>query len=512
MSDPYLELIGLLPVSERREPLTPERRAREFLETLQRVKNGEEVSIRGFLLLRVPPNAPRDAVYYVLSALPPGELEKLGKSSPRPYAVVRMDDNTRIDGRPRSGSYVEVKALADAYPWGNLRLLRVLELRVLPYSDYWAQYRKAALSPQEVWELISTTLYATSSFQEGLVYSLYGGAPLLESPTGWSEGSEFSLLGYKGKESEIVTMWRILRVLYSALPWELQFRKERKTSYSDPFFDVDFSLFNPNDTPFRYYTPGSPLKVSKFARAAIEKKRAIGLLPMPKRADPLDKLVNVAELPFVFVPQEDERPYLQDTRELNELMPNLIATIFLERERYGSVSVRDKPVERLRSRFEDWLIEKRNEYGWKFDALTIPGAVFDVRTRYELTLRLFGSIGRFNARLGRREIRRVMEVNDEILNDWMVVIESLTQTQLQKILNLKKYRGYLPADRRVAKALEIFRDIEATTLTGDVSREEFLGALRKAGFSEGWAEETLERLIREGYLYEPARGKLRLVK
>jgi hypothetical protein len=512
MNDPYAELFGLLQVGERKEPLTPERRAKEFLLELQRIKNGDEVLITGFIILRMPPNAPRDAVYYIVSALPPGELGRLSKSSPRPYAIIRIDEETRIEGRLRSGSYVEIRGLADTYPWGSLRLIRALSIKPLSYSDYWKSYREYALTPLEVEELLSTTVYISESFREGLLYSLYGGTPLLESPREWGEGSEFSVFGHRGREAELITLWRILRVIHSSFPWELQFRKERRMGYSDPFLDIDFTIFNPNDTQFRYYTPGSPTKVSRFARKAIEAKRAVGLLPIPKRANPLDRLVSVAEVPLVFIPREDERPYLQDTRELSKLMPNLIATIFLERAKYGSVSIREKPVGKLREKFEEWLIEKRSEYGWKFDALTIPGAVFDVRSRYELTVRLFGSIGRFRGRLGKGEIRRAMEINEEALNDWMVVMDSLPQTELQKLLNLKEYRSYMPADRGVAKALEVFRDIEATTLREDVSRKEFIRALIKVGFSEGWAEETLERLIREGYLYEPARGKLRLVK
>ncbi|ASJ00463.1 hypothetical protein [Thermococcus gorgonarius] len=512
MSDPYLELVGLLGIHERKEPLSAERRAREFLKHLQELKPGDEATVRGFLLLRIPPNAPKDAVYYILAPLPPGELRKAGYQFPRAYAVVRIDDKTEIKGRLSSGSYVEVKAIVDAYPWGNLKLLRALRVSTLQYSQYWAQYRDLMLKPKEVEELIDETVHTTKSFRDALLYSIYGGTPLLESPTGWGEGSEFSLLSSRKREVGLVTMWRILRVVHSLFPWELQLRKERKLQYSDPFFDLDFTVINPNQEPFRYYVPGSPLRISKFAQRALEGKNAIGLLSLPKRASPVDGLVSMAELPFVFIPQEDERPYLQDTKLLSKFMPNLIATIFIERERYGSVSIRDSEVEILRRKFEEWLIEKREEYGWKFDVLTIPGAVLDIRRRYELTLRLFGSVGRFRGRLGRNEVRTVMEVNEEILNDWMVVVDSLPQSELQKLLSLKEYRLYLPADRRIAKALEIFRDIEATTLSGEVDRVEFLDALLKFGFSREWAERTLERLIKEGYIYEPARGKLKLVR
>lgn len=508
MTDPYLELIDLL--REELEPLTPERRVRDFQVRLQRAPNGDEIEISGFLILRKPPNAPNDAAYYLLSPISPGELKALPPNAPRSYAVLRIDEKSRVSDGFLSGSYVEVKGLVDAYPWGNLRMIRVLSLETKDYSEYWKEYREMALKPSEVEELISTTVYTNQDFQLALTYALYGSPPVLESPRQWGEGYEFSVLGYKGRESGVTTLWRILKFIHSVLPQELRFRRERKESIADEFLDLDFVAFNPNNTPISYYVPRSPARVSKAAERAILAKRTVGLLSLPRRAHPLDGIIGKAETPFVFIPEEDERPYLQESERLRRYVQNLIVTIFVERERVSAISASGGVGESFRESFEEWLMEKRSEYGWKFDVLTIPGGVFDVGTRYELSLRLFGSIARLEGKAKKAHIRTVKLMNDEILNDWMAVLSSLPQSEVQRLL--RNYRGYMPSDKRAAKALEIFRDLESTTLKGNVSRAEFEGALVRAGFGRGAASEIVDRLIREGYIYEPTAGRLRLVR
>ncbi|ASJ02577.1 hypothetical protein A3L09_04540 [Thermococcus profundus] len=508
MKDPYLELAELL--REEREALTPQKRVRDFQERIQRIPNGEEVEVSGFLLLRKPPNAPKDAAYYLLSPLSPGELRELPANSPRSYVAVRIDEKTVLSGKFLSGSYVVVHGVIDAYPWGNMRMVRATSITPEDYSEYWKEYKDMALKPEEVEELISTSIYANHDFQLGLIYSLYGSPRILESPRDWGEGYEFSVLGYKGRESGVLTLWRILKFLHSLLPRELRFRKNRKENFVDNFLDLDFKVFDPNNTPLRYYVPRSPGRLSKGAERAILEKRTVGLLALPKRAHPGDSITGKAETPFVFIPEEDERPYLEEGGRIRKYLPNLIVTVFLEREKVSALSASKGTGEAFRRKFEDWLMEKRSEYGWKFDVLTIPGGVFDVGSRYELSLRLFGSIARLEGNVRRSHIRTVQTINDEILNDWMTVLSSLPQSEVQRLL--KNYRGYVPSDRRAAKALTIFRDLESTTLRGTVSRAEFERALIKAGFSQEGAARTLEMLIREGYLYEPAAGKLRLVR
>jgi hypothetical protein len=509
MNDPYVELMELIRW-ERKPSLSPELRVREFQESLQRTKNGDEISLRGFILLRRPPWAPKDAAYYLLSPLSPGELRELKGNSPRPYVVLKIDERTVIDGRLSSGSYVEVNGLLDAFPWGTLRMVRVLRMSAADYSDYWKDYSWMALSRREVEELIESTIYAGKDFQLGLTYALYGSPRLLESPRPWGEGSEFSVLGYNGREAGILSLWHILRFVHSLLPWELQFRKERRTSYVDPFLDIDFTLFNPNGSGISYYTPRSPGKVSRYAMRFLLSKSITGLLPLPKRAHPRDELAGKAETPLVFIPSEDERPYLEKNSEFIRLFPSLIATVFMEKERVGVVSASDSLGQRFRRKFEDWILNKRSEYGWKFDVLTVPGGVLDVGTRYELSFRLLGSMGRFEGTIRKSLIRNVEIINDEIVNDWMAIVSSMPQSELDKLI--KEYHEYIPSDRKAARALEIFRDIASTSLTGDVDRAEFADALIRGGFGADSAEKIIESLIREGYIYEPLAGKLRLVR
>ncbi len=509
MNDPYMELMDLVRW-ERKPPLTPELRVREFQDSLQRAKNGDEVSLWGFVILRKPPWAPKDAAYYLLSPLSPGELRKLKVNSPRPYVVLRIDERTAIGGSLSSGSYVEVKGVLDSFPWGTLRMVRALRISAADYSDYWRDYSWMALSRREVEELIEGTVYAGRDFQLGLTYALYGSPKLLESPRSWGEGSEFSVLGYKGREAGVLSLWHILRFIHSLFPWELQFRKEKRTSYVDPFLDIDFTLLNPNGSGVSYYTPRSPGKVSGYARKFLLSKSITGLLPLPRRAHPRDELAGKAETPFVFIPSEDERPYLEKNSEFIRLFPNLLATIFIERERVGVISASDSLGQRFRRKFEDWIIEKRNEYGWKFDVLTVPGGVFDVGTRYELSFRLLGSMGRLEGTIRKSLLRDVETINDEIVNDWMAIVSSMPQSELDRLI--KEYHDYIPSDRRAARALEVFRDIASTSLTGDVSRGEFRDALVRVGFGEESTERIIESLIREGYIYEPLAGKLRLVR
>jgi len=508
MEDPYLELIRISrPIGE---PLTPERRAKDFITELQRRHNGEEVTIRGFLILRKPPNAPRDAAYYLLSALSPSDLKSLPSRAPRPYVVVRIGPETRISEKLLSGSYVEVRGILDSYPLGNLRMLRALSLRSAEYSDYWKEYRNLALSPSEVQELIEGSIYTNREFQLGLIYALYGSPPVLESPRGWSEGYELSILGQRGRESSLLALWKILKFLYTNLPEELRFRKGQKSTFEDEFLDIDFKIFDPNRTRVRYYTPRTPKRISKAAERMITTKKIVGMLALPKKADPTDNLSSRAETPFVFIPEEDERPYLDKESLLKRYLPNLIVTVFLEREKVTALSTSHGLGKTFQRQFEDWLMEKRNEYGWLFDVLTIPGSVFDVGTRYELSLRLLGSMARLEGELRKSHIRNVKALNDEILNDWMTVLSALPQSELQRLIKL--YKGYVPKDRKMAKALQLFRDIASTTFTGEVTREAFKRELLRAGFSEGSAEQVIETLVREGYIYEPSAGALKLVR
>ncbi|WP_456365484.1 hypothetical protein [Thermococcus sp.] len=501
-----LELLSLLRKPSDRA-LTPERRARDFLMTLRELRTGEEAELRGFLLLRRPPNAPDDGVYYVLSGLPPSELKS---TRLKPYLVVKVTEKTRLKGRIRSGAYTEVSGVIQPYPWGTIKMIEALKIRARDYGDYWLEYRNFALSPREVQSLIEDTVYAEKSFQRGILYSIYGSAPLLESVTGWGEGSEFSVFGERGKESGIKDLWRVARSILLSLPEEVRLKKGKRSAIEDDFFGLDFTVFNPMQGDIRYYVPGNLLRPSRWALSLISRKKAIGLLPLPEKADVTSALSKNAETPLVFIPGEDERPYLERSYELRELSPNLMATVFLERERIGVISAFHGEGEKFRRRFERWLERKRNEYGWKFDLLTIPGSVLDLNRRYELSFRLLGSTGRFRGRVDSGAVREVVELNEEIVNDWMVVLEETPQSELQRLLD--RYRGYVPSDRRAAKALEILRDLAATSPSGEVSVKAFRVELLRRGFSAEWAEGVIKSLVSEGYAYEPVAGILKLVR
>jgi len=505
MSD-YLELMGLLRKPSDRA-LTPEGRARDFLMELRDLRISEETELRGFLLMRRPPNAPDDGVYYILSGLPPSELNS---TRLKPYLIVKITEKTRLKGRIHSGAYTEVRGTIWPYPWGTIKMIDALEMRVCDYSDYWLEYRNFALSPREVQSLIEDTVYAERSFQRGILYSLYGSAPLLESVRGWGEGSEFSVFGEKGKERGVKDLWRVVRSIFLSLPAEVRLRKGKRSAVEDDFLGLDFTVFNPLQGDIRYYVPGNPLRPSKWALSLVSRKKAIGLLPLPEKADVTSELPKDAETPLVFIPEEDERPYLERSDELRELAPNLMATIFLERERIGGISAFHGEGEKFKKRFERWLEKKRSEYGWKFDLLTIPGSVLDLNRRYELSFRLLGSAGRFRGRVDVGTMKEVMELNEEIVNDWMVILEETPQSELQRLL--ERYRGYMPSDRRAAKALETLRDLAAASASGEVPVEAFRAELMGRGFSAEWAERVIKALISEGYAYEPVAGILKLVR
>ena len=98
------ELIELLGLERTREPLSPGKRLREFQRRIQRLKNGDEIEIAGFLMGRRPPHAPADALYYMLSPLSPSELSSLGRETFRTYLVIRTTEKTAISGRANPGA------------------------------------------------------------------------------------------------------------------------------------------------------------------------------------------------------------------------------------------------------------------------------------------------------------------------------------------------------------------------------------------------------------------------
>lgn len=498
-------MFKLLRFAGRREKLTPAKRVRDFQSKIQNSKNGEPVEVQGFLLLRQPPYAPKDALYYILSPLSPSELKKAGL---RAYLILRITENSKVNARFRSGEYVKVSGIIDSYPYGNLRMIHVESLESANYSDYWLEYEEMALSKKEFEDLFMKTIYANYDLEKAVIYSLFASPIIVGTKKNWGEGVTFSV--FKNEQKIILSVWETVRYLYSLFPMELHLRKDNKDSFVDPELDLDFVLFNPNNTNLKYYVPYNKKILSKeipapnWAVEYFENKNAVFLTP--KRyslLSPDDPLAYSSETPFIL----SEPIGYERNKELEELIPNVIITIFKEREKIASLSAGDEIMQKFRDRFERWIMKNRHEYGEKFDALMIKGMIFETNTRYLLSAHILGSIGRFKGKIDTGIIHDVLLINQEILDLWM------NELPEKVILSaVETYERYISGDKRANTALNIFMDLEATSLDGTVSREEFYTALLEYGFKEAYAKEIIERLIAEGHLYEPFFGKLKMIK
>ncbi|NJE47823.1 hypothetical protein E3E35_10550 [Thermococcus sp. GR7] len=508
------EILELLRLERMREPLSPSRRVREFQTRLQRIKNGEETEVAGFLLARKPPHAPMDAAYYLLSPLSPSELAGLEKDEFRTYLIVRATENTKVSGEVRPGSYVLVRGVMDAYPLGNLRMIHASSIEGKDYSDYWKDYREFALSRREVVELFERTIYVRDDMRKALIYSLYGVPYILwgSGVSQWGEGFEYTV--YKHRENMgLLALWKALKYLQSSLPWELRLGKETSLEIIDPMLDIDFRTRNPNRSDMKYYTPPSKrglVRIPKWTEKYLMNKRAIGLLPQDVEADPTDALAKISETPFVLMPWE-EKPYFEENREFRQLIPNLLVTIFINRERFRSMS--HDELGRLREEHLKWRRWGREEYSETFGKLTTPSGVFHLGMRFYLDARLFGAITRFYGKITDKAVKDVREIDDTILNEWNVVLDEIIRKRPEVIMKLEKeYEHYIPHDVRAQKALQIFHDLASTSPNGEVTREEFLREMMRGGFNERDALDMIERFIATGYIYEPFPGKLRLVR
>ncbi|WP_297497224.1 hypothetical protein [Thermococcus sp.] len=494
-----MEMEEILSLLRRPRPLSPDERARHFQIEVQGWKNGDEVEIGGFFIARKPPYAPDDAAYYLLSPLPQGELKEWRK--PKIYVVLKITESSRVDA-VQSGTYVRVKGIADAYRWGTLRMLHVISMRKEEYSDYWKGFREYALTGEEIEELFSSTIEAPYDMMKGLVYSFLNAPTLIGSNLTWSEGTTFSTIK---DGSEVYSAWEALKYIYSILPPEMRLRKERWGWTTDEFLDLDFRLRDPNEGT-KYYVPSRKemlvreIPAPSWARKYFIEKSATFLTPRAVlRAN--DGVARLSEVPFIL----SERIAYERNRELEQLAPNLIATLFVAEQRVPSLNLAE--LEGYRRRFETFLAKNRREYGEIFEAMKIRGMVFETGLRYQLGARLLGSMARFKGRLTRPLVSDVILVLQEILDLWVNELPERERATL-----LRTYRHYAGRDRRLSVALSIFTDIEATSSDGTVQRTEFLRALREYGFTERTAREIIEHFIAKGYLYEPIAGKLRLVR
>ena len=498
------ELLELIRLERKRESLSPGERAREFQSKIQRIKIGDVIELTGFLLMREPPNSPRDAVYYLLSPLSPSELGRLPKDAIRPYIVLRISENSKVSGRLYSGAMVRARGRMGAYPWGTMRMLFVDEISSGDYSAHWTVNPELALQKSEMESLIMDTLYANYDFEKAVVYSFFASPTMIGTGNRWGEGVTLSV--FKRDEKVALSAWEAFRYLYSLLPWELRLKRETWIEYSDPLLDIDFRMKNPNNSGLFYYVPTSrtllkkKVPVPKWALSQFEGKRAV-FLGAKESVLPNDLTARLSESPFILA----EPIAYERNRELEELMPNFVATIFLERMKFASFNVGE--FTEFRRKFEAWLARNRMEYGEKFDALRLGGMVFETNTRYLLSLHLLGSMVRFEGKLKRGLINDVLLINQELLDMW---INELPPNLLMKLV--RDYERYISADKRSNMAIGIFMDLESTSTNGSVDRIEFLEALLSRGFRREDAEKLIERLIAEGYLYEPYAGKLRLVR
>ncbi|WP_297508953.1 hypothetical protein [Thermococcus sp.] len=494
-----MEMEEILSLLRRPRPLSPDERARRFQIEVQGWKNGDEVEVGGFFIARKPPYAPDDAAYYLLSPLPPGELKEWKK--PKPYVVLRITESSRVDAL-RSGDYVKVRGIADAYRWGTLRMIHVISMKREDYSDYWKDFREYALTGEEIEELFSSTIDAPYDMLKGLVYSFLNAPTLIGSNLTWSEGTTFSTI----KDGSVVySAWEALKYIYSILPPEMRLRRERWDWATDDFLDLDFRLHDPNGGT-KYYVPSRmdmlvrEIPAPVWARKHFIEKSATFLTPRAV-LKASDSVARLSEVPFIL----SEPIAYERNRELERLVPNLIATLFLAEQRVPSLNLAE--LKDYRVRFEAFLARNRREYGEIFEAMKIRGMVFETGLRYQLGARLLGSMARFKGRLTRPLVSDVILILQEILDLWVSELPERERTTL-----LRTYRHYVGRDKRLSVALSIFTDIEATSSDGTVKRTEFLRALREYGFTEEMAREIIEHFIAEGYLYEPIAGKLRLVR
>ena len=501
MSEEVMELIRM---ARGPEPLTPARRAREFQIRIQKVKIGDEIEVSGFLLMREPPNSPKDAIYYLLSPLSPSELKSLPRDELRPYVVLRIDEASKVSGRLYSGAHVRVSGILHAYPWGTMRVIFVENLLSEDYSAHWLEFSDSSLTKSEFESLFMDTIYANYDFEKALVYSLFASPTIVGSRNNWGEG--VSLSAFKKEERIALSVWETFRYLYSLLPWELRLKRAPWTEYVDPHLGVDFRLRDPNNSGISYYVPTSrtllkaELPLPKWARPVFERKDAV-FLGARGNVVPNDPTARLSESPFILT----EPVAYERNRELEQLMPNVVATIFLERSKLGSLNVGELGA--FRRKFEDWLMKNRREYGEKFDALRLSGMLFETNTRYLLSVHLLGAMARFEGKLKRGLINDVLLINQEILDTWM---NELPPGTLMKLV--EDYEKYISSDKRSNIALSIFMDLESVSKDGSVPVGEFIEALVSYGFKRSDAERTLARLISEGYLYEPYAGKLRLIR
>ncbi|AAL81738.1 hypothetical protein PFDSM3638_08155 [Pyrococcus furiosus DSM 3638] len=475
--------------------LTPEKRVKIFLSEIRE----DYVSLRGFIILRKPPcDVPFKYIEYLLSPLAPSEISK---SKIKAYAVVRITEKTEIKGRLHSGGYVKVEGRVEPYPCGNMRVITADSIVTEDFSKYWA-LKEYSLSPKEIRKIIGSALYASAELQDSFLYSLFGAPYIMKNPLNWREG--YNLFVMKNNERIVKSLFEFFKGFTELLPRELRVERDDKWMFADEFLDLDFKVFNPNNTDIRYYAPKNIRNVlPKWLKGKFERKEFIYFIPRKSKPDIRDYYAKYSETPFILY-----EPIEFEFSELREYLPNILATVFWRRTTLPALNPLSEEIRVFRELFEHWLWKNRYEYGEIIDALLVKDSLFNLNRRYLLSLNVLGSIARLIGKIEKSYMNLVLNIEQEILDTW---INEVPKAEIDAFLAEYK-KNYLGDDRVLPKALQVILDLSSTSVDGLISKEEIMETLLRLGFTKAKAEESIEKLVANGYIYEPVSGFYKVVK
>ncbi|CAB49483.1 minichromosome maintenance protein MCM [Pyrococcus abyssi] len=479
--------------------LRPEKRVKRFLEEIR----SDYVKVRGFLLLRRPPcEVPWKYVEYLLSPLSPSELEK---TKLKAFAVVRITDSTEISGGIRSGGFVEVEGSVEPYPCGNMRVINARRISSVEYSKYW-ELKEYELSRREIKSILVSALSAPTEVQDSFLYSLFGSPKVLDNPLGWDEGYSLSIIN--GKLKVVKSFAEFYRKFYEMLPRELRLEKETSWEFSDDFLGIDFKVFDPNGG-LKYYAPSVKMirrsvPIPRWAFNSFKLKRAVYLVPKFSRPEVTDILPSLSETPFII-----SEPLGFELDEIEKHLSNILATVFVKRNDLPVLNPVSEEVQKLRLKFEAMLWKKRMEYGEDtIDALLSLDGVFHVEKRYFLSVNLLGSMGRSTGRVTKSFIFEVVNIDEELIDMWL---NEIGKKALQEYVERYK-RLYITEDSKVQRVFQLLLDLQSTSISGVISKEEIFEAGKEIGFSESTIAMAIEKLKARGDIYEPRIGFYKVIK
>lgn len=497
-----MNIFTLLHELRGKEPLAPDERVKKFLKKLQSHKIGDFIELDGFLLLSKPPNPPIHGVYYLLTPLSPSEIKA---STMKTYVALKFKETTELAGKLESGSYVTVSGILEAYPYGNMRMIIVDKIEAGNYLKYWTDYKEYSLSRREISEMFSNMFYSDEGIRDSLIYSLFSSPNIANF--GWNGNFIFGSLTLERSGKTLKSVIGAFSYIYRLLPGEFRLRARReKFHYVDDDMDIDFLLTYP-ESSYRIYAStskrylNSDIPLPKWALKHFKSRDAIFLIPKPSKISPEDLLAYSSETPWIL----SEPIGVEQNREFEQLFPNLLVTVLISRVKLGTLL---EPPQEFRYRYISFIEKARQEYGEIIDALLSRGMLFEVNRRYLLTADLFGAMTRFEGKLKKSTIKESIWLTEEILDRWINELSGEAKLRL-----LKEYRDFMPKRaRRAEQALRIFENLEATSPRGEVLEGEFYNELVKSGLSDKRSRELIERLKAEGFLLEPRKGVLKLIR